>query len=442
MSSLSLDTLSPPVEFEIVNEIKSIYDFKFKQAEWKTDYKDPLRFSEQRYIEVYSLFNEIAAQDSVSDIIISPYLPVLIKIKRRGLIAITKRPLDMREAEEVLKIITANPNTLSLVRSGECVSGLALMLENQVVDLFSAKEYTEFKHERKTRYRYEVVGSSSIESDMGFSIVLRPLPPEPKSYDELNIPLEFIESCLVKDGIVIIGGATGEGKTTTLAAVIRYVLEHDTIIKGNIITHEDPVEISYDTIRSNHSWVTQSAMGHHIKSFDKANRAAMRRSPDLVLVGELRDGETVEAAVEIALTGHPAFATTHANCVAAIFPRLLSRFPKEVQAEKCFDLVDTCRLLASQKLIWRTDGKIMAVRESLPFTPELRQYLGKFTDDPPTVIRKIAGIMEHGLFGVKSYRAQGEQLLADGIISEETLRHLVDASQGIDEEILSILDSL
>lgn len=413
-----------------------------REIEWVTDYKDPKRFDEIRRGEIYSLFNEIANQKSVSDIIIQPDMPIMIKVKRRGLFAATHRIIDQIEASSIVKVLTEDPNAVSRALQGESKSGTARVIDGELVDLHNAVDYEDTTLPEKGRYRYELVGSRSHSKDASFNMVLRPLPKEPLPYDKLNIPLEFVQNFIIKDGIAIIAGATGEGKTTTLAAIIRYIMEHDTIIKGNIITHEDPVEISYDNIKSIHSYVTQSAIGPHIKTFGDANRAAMRRSPDLVLVGELRDSETMESALELAVTGHPAFATVHANNVAAILPRLLSRFPNEMQSEKCFDIIASTRLLSSQKLIWTTDNKMMAIREALPITAELKEYLLPFCKDPSLVVRKITGIMDKGIFGVESYATQGKRLLDAGIIDETNYMYLTSDSQRFDSAITEELDSL
>lgn len=418
----------------------SLNKINLRKLEWVTDYKDPDRFDELRVAEIYSLFNEISHQKNISDIIIQPDMPIMVKIKRKGLFAATHRLVDQAEATSMIKVLTEDANAVSHALQGESKSGTARILDGELVDLHNMAEYKDVVIPEKGRYRYELVGARSFNSESSFNMVLRPLPKEPLPYDKLNIPLSFVENFIIKDGIAIIAGATGEGKTTTLAAVIRYIMEHDTIIKGNIITHEDPVEISYDNIKSDHSYVTQSAIGPHIRSFSDANRAAMRRSPDLVLVGELRDSVTMESALELAVTGHPAFATVHANSVAAILPRLLSRFPNELQSEKCFDIIASTRLLSSQKLIWTTQDKMMAVREALPITSELKDYLLPLCKDPSVVIRKIAGIMDKGLFGVESYSAQGKRLLDEGVIDMANYQYLTADSQHFDKEVINELD--
>lgn len=296
----------------------------------------------------------------------------------------------------------------------------------------------------KSRYRYEVTGCASPKNEDSFSAIIRPLPVEPAPYYKLGMSKEFVEMCIVKDGIVIVAGATGEGKSSTLSSIIRYILENDTQIKGIILTHEDPIEVSYDSIKSEHSVPIQSSVGEgaHIKTFSLANISAMRRSPDLVFLGELRDGPTVEAAVELSLTGHPVFATTHANNISAILPRLISRFPQEIQGQKAYDIIDTVRVLISQKLIYDVDGNIFAVREQLQFTPELRQYLKPLTVQPDLLYKKVDAIMQAGLLGSRSYENQGREMLQSGKIDETSYRYLVEEGEAFDEEAIQELNSL
>lgn len=410
--------------------------------DWLTNYTDPSRFSKTEEIE--ALFHEISKHKDVSDIIIRPDAPVCLKIKRRGLRAITHRIMDNGECESVIRILTLNNSIMNAIRAGETVSGLAKILSS--TDDGKAI-YADSGGRMKSRYRYEVTGCASPKSEVSFSAILRPLPVDPLSYDKLGMDVAFVEQCIVKDGTVIFAGATGEGKSTSLAAIIRYIAENDTMIKGNILTHEDPIEVSYDNIRSNHSLVTQSGIGQgqHIKSFDAANRSAMRRSPDLVLVGELRDGPTVEAAVELSLTGHPVFATTHANNISAILPRLISRFPQEIQAQKAYDIVETARMFVAQKLIWNTEGRIFAVRETLKFTNELRYYLLDVLNkagQPDALYKKIAGIMKYGYLGSTSYEKQGKELLDSGFIDHENYRYLVEGGDVLSDSMLDLLNEI
>ena len=400
---------------------------------WYTDYRDPSRFNE--ISDIRALFAEIAQQENVSDIIIKSGAPVAIKIKRFGLKAITRRVLYHEEVLLLCQAIASDPAISSRISKGKPISGLAQVLDSSNFNPDSGIQSS------KSRYRYEITACSSRDEENGISVIMRPLPDMPLSYNQLGIPLEFVNKCIVKDGIVIVAGATGEGKSTTIASVIRYILENDTHIKGNVITHEDPIEVSFDLIKSPHSETMQSSIGQgeHVLSYNNANRSAMRRSPDLVLLGELRDEDTIEAAVELSLTGHPVFATTHASSISAIFPRLISRFNKDIQGQKGFDLIDVTRFLVAQKLIWTTKQKRMAVREELQITEGLRSELIKYAERPDVLYKIINGIMKDEAFGAVSYRSQADRLLKDGIIDERNYFYLVgDFNQLTLEEIAII----
>lgn len=409
----------------------------------KTHYKDPKRFTTIE--ELRGLFAEIAGQDGVSDIIITPDEPVAVKIKGVGLRAITYRILNINECNTIITLLTGSETSTITIKEGKALSGLAKVIEQDNKEAYVSTKLSlnEMKEKLaaeeavgKFRYRYEITGCAAKSVESAFACIMRPLPAIPPSYEEIKLDLEFVKLFIVKDGICIIAGATGEGKSTTLAAIIRYILEGDTIIKGNIITHEDPIEYSYDKIPSAHSIVMQSSIGQgqHILSFNDANRSAMRRSPNLAVLGELRDAATITAAIEISLTGHPVFATTHANSVAAIFPRLISRFPTEEKKQATYDIISTTRLLVSQKLIRNTQGKLFAVREVLPFTPDLREFLLRISDNPDMVINAITGIMDNGWRGVKSYAAQGKEMLESGYIDKTVYSSLVDSGSEMSVE--------
>lgn len=386
---------------------------------WFSKYKDPKRFNSAD--EIRDLFSEISMHENVSDIIIKSGSPIAIKIKRHGLKAVTHRCVSHEEVLIIAQTLTNDGAVSSRISRGAPISGMA-----QVMDKASFNANTGIQAS-KHRYRFEITACSSKDEANGISIIMRPLPDEPYKHDDIGIPLEFVEKCIIKDGIVIVAGATGEGKSTTIASVIRYIMENDTAIKGNLITHEDPIEVSFHLVNSKHSEVMQSSIGQgdHVLSFNDANRSAMRRSPDLVLLGELRDEATIGAAVELSLTGHPVFATTHASNISAIFPRLISRFPKEVQGQKGFDLIDTVRFMVAQKLVWTTKGKRIAVREEFFITEGLKAELLKYAQNTDVLYRIINRIMKDEDFGAISYASQAKKMLADGVIDKQNYFYLV-----------------
>ena len=400
---------------------------------WYSDYTDPDRFNDMAQIR--QLFSEIDRQENVSDILVKSGAPVAIKVKRFGLQAVTHRCLNHEEVLIICQKLTSDPAISSRISRGAPISGLA-----QVLDSSKFNSHTGIQA-AKSRFRYEITACSSKDEEKGISIIMRPLPDAPYKYSDIGIPLSFVEKCIIKDGIVIVAGATGEGKSTTIASVIRYILENDTAIKGFILTHEDPIEVSFDLIESDHSEVMQSAIGQgdHVMTFNDANRSAMRRSPDLVLLGELRDEATITAAVELSLTGHPVFATTHASDISSIFPRLISRFPQEIQGQKAYDLIDTTRFLVAQKLVWTVDKKRIAIREELEITAGLKAELIKYAQNPDVLYRIINQIMAAGDFGAISYKSQADKLLADGVIDQKNYFYLVGDSKNISENDVAVI---
>lgn len=402
---------------------------------WYSKYKDPQKFNNADDIRL--LFAEINLHENVSDIVIKSGSPVAIKIKRFGLKAITHRCLNHSEVLIFAQTLTNDSAVASRISRGTPISGMAQVMDKANFNINTGIQTS------KNRYRFEVTACSSKDEANGLSIILRPLPDAPYKYSDIGIPLDFVEKCIVKDGIVIVAGATGEGKSTTIASVIRYIMENDTPIKGNLLTHEDPIEVSYHLIHSKHSEVMQSSIGQgdHVISFNDANRSAMRRSPDLVLVGELRDEDTITSAIELSLTGHPVLATTHASYIGAIFPRLISRFPKEVQGQKGFDLVDTVRFLVAQKLIWTTKGKRIAIREELVIDEGLRTELLKYAERTDVLYKLINSIMKNGSFGAISYQAQADKMLAEGIIDEKNYFYLVGKNNQLSEKQVDMIRS-
>ena len=194
-------------------------------------------------------------------------------------------------------------------------------------------------------------------------------------HHRIDLPEALVRQLISKQGIVFVAGVTGSGKTTTFSAIIRYILEQDTPIKGHILTHEEPIEYRYDKIRSAHSKLVQLEIPTHLPSFHDANREPMRRRPALVLVGEMRDYETISSGMELAQTGHPVFTTVHATDVASIPQRLITRYPLEKQHTGLADIISNVHAMLAQELLKGVDGRLVATREYLIMTPRLREHL-------------------------------------------------------------------
>ena len=172
----------------------------------------------------------------------------------------------------------------------------------------------------------------------------------------------------------ILTSATGSGKSTLLAAIIRNITE-DVDSNRKVLTYEAPIEFVFDNVEKVSSVVSQSEIPRHLPSFAAGVRNALRRKPRLILVGEARDPETISAVMEAAMTGHPVYTTLHSNSVAETIRRLVVSFPPEERQGRTIDIIETVRLVISQRLVPTVDGKRVALREYLVFNEEIRDIL-------------------------------------------------------------------
>ncbi len=204
----------------------------------------------------------------------------------------------------------------------------------------------------------------------GYAMVLRVVQLKIRQFDELGLPDVLAEFTRYHDGLVIVTGATGSGKSTTLAAMIDLINAER---KGHIVTIEDPVEYVYT---DKGCFMSQRELGLDTKSFGNALRAALREAPDVILVGELRDSETMGICLQAAETGHLVFSTLHTPSAAESMERILSMFQPHEKALVQQRLAKTLRAILSQKLVPTVDGKgrVCAI-EILNVSPTVAQYI-------------------------------------------------------------------
>lgn len=187
--------------------------------------------------------------------------------------------------------------------------------------------------------------------------------------DELKLPKICHTFATLRQGFILVTGPTGHGKSTTLAAIIEEINKtRDT----HIVTIEDPVEFVY---HSKKSIISQRELGGDTKSFAAALKSVLRQDPDVVLIGEMRDPETMSAAITIAETGHLVFATLHTNSAAQTIDRIIDSFPEEQQQQIRIQLSASLEAILSQRLIPTKDGKRMAVTETMVATPAIRNLI-------------------------------------------------------------------
>lgn len=222
----------------------------------------------------------------------------------------------------------------------------------------------EWERTRDTDFAYEPSGRGRFRCNVfsdrnGIGAVFRLIPSRILTFSELGLPEVVKKLCFLTKGLVLITGPTGSGKSTTLAAMIDFINERRT---DHIITIEDPIEFVHENKKC---VINQREVHSHTESFKRALRAALREDPDIVLVGEMRDLETVRIALETAETGHLVFGTLHTNTAHGTIDRLINQFPAEEQPQVRAGLAETLKGVVAQTLCRKKGGGRVAALEIL-----------------------------------------------------------------------------
>lgn len=225
-----------------------------------------------------------------------------------------------------------------------------------VMEILSEYQVTQFNHRGSVDLAYHGEGIGRFRINVcrhrrGIGAYCRVIPDTVPDLDSLGLPKVLRQFTRLKSGLVLVTGATGTGKSTTLASMIHEInISHSL----NIITLEDPVEFLH---KSDQSQILQRELGAHVPTFQDGLRSALRQDPDVILVGELRDPETVTLALEAAETGHLVFGTLHTRGAAQSIDRIVDAHPSENQAQIRHSLADSLKAVVSQELIRAADGR-------------------------------------------------------------------------------------
>ena len=258
----------------------------------------------------------------------------------------------------------------------------------------------------KTRFRVNIFSQRGT-----YAIVLRVIPEGVPSLEQLHMPKELFNIPKLKNGIVLVTGPTGSGKSTTLAALINQINQD---YAYHILTIEDPVEYMHRHVKST---VNQREVGSDTKTFALALRAALRQAPKVILIGEMRDIETIEIAMEAAETGHLVLSTLHTIDAAKTVDRIVGVFPKDQEPQVRTRFSQSFRYVISQRLLPKIGGGRIAALEILKSTMRTREYVLKGESEG----RSLTDAMHDGLVdGMQTFDDEIEKLWNDGIISKET----------------------
>jgi twitching motility protein PilT len=232
----------------------------------------------------------------------------------------------------------------------------------------------EFKEKYDTDFAHEIVGvarfrGNALRDRKGTGAVFRAIPAAVVTVEQMGLSQEVQRLCHLTKGLVLVTGPTGSGKSTTLCALIDLI---NRTRSDHVITIEDPIEFVHE---SKKCLITQRHVGVHTTSFKHALRAALREDPDIVLVGELRDLETVSMAIETAETGHLVFGTVHTSTAVSTVDRVIDQFPPDRQAQIRVMLSESLKGVISQVLCKKIGGGRVAAREIMLSTPSVSNLI-------------------------------------------------------------------
>ena len=282
-----------------------------------------------------------------------------------------------------------------------------------VYDIMNDKQRKDFEEFFEVDFSFEIPGLArfrvnAFNQDRGAAAVFRTIPSKILSLEELNCPAVFKDICDNPRGLVLVTGPTGSGKSTTLAAMMDY--KNDTEY-GHILTIEDPIEFVH---QSKKCLINQREVHRDTLGFAEALRSALREDPDIILVGELRDLETIRLAMTAAETGHLVFGTLHTSSAAKTIDRIVDVFPAGEKAMVRSMLSESLRAVISQTLLKRTGGGRVACHEIMVGTPAIRNLIRE-----DKVAQMYSAIQTGQAHGMQTLDQAMQDLLRKGQISKQ-----------------------
>ncbi|MBO4491585.1 MAG: PilT/PilU family type 4a pilus ATPase [Lentisphaeria bacterium] len=273
--------------------------------------------------------------------------------------------------------------------------------------------WNEYLEKHDLDFAHEIPGLARFRCNYlydynGMAAVLRQIPSKILTVEQLGLPLTLLDICNYKSGLVLVTGPTGSGKSTTLAAMIDYINETQ---NKHIITIEDPVEFVHQNKRST---IVHREVGIHARSFPSALRGAMRSDPDIVLIGEMRENDTIRLGLTCAAMGMLVFGTLHTNNAPKTIDRIIDAFPANEQAQIRTMLAECLQAVVSQLLCRKIEGGRIACHEILLWTEGLPNTIREGAiSNIRTIIESSKGM------GMRSMDGGLKELMEQGIISPE-----------------------
>ncbi|MGB9814082.1 MAG: type IV pilus twitching motility protein PilT [Thermovenabulum sp.] len=336
----------------------------------------------------------------------------LLKILENALL---KRASDVHISVNLPPILRVNGELVAL--SGEEIFTVS-ELEEIVLNVLKTEQIQKFRENGEIDFAYSIHGLGRFRVNLFMqrgtpAFAIRIIPDRIPSFEELQIPPILKKFALLEKGLIIVTGPTGSGKSTTLAAIIDFINSQKNC---HIVTIEDPIEYLH---RHNKSIIHQREVGEDTKSFDRALISALREDPDVIMIGEMRDLNTMASAITAAETGHLVMSTLHTSSAIGAIERIVDIFPPHQQNQIRVQLSDILACVIAQRLLPRADGKgRIAAFEILVATPAVKNLIreGK--------THQLLSAMQTGAkFGMQTMEQSLQKLLEGGLISKEVFEN-------------------
>lgn len=285
-----------------------------------------------------------------------------------------------------------------------------------VYEIMNDKQRKDFEEHLETDFSFEVPSIArfrvnAFNHNRGAGAVFRTIPSKVLTMDQLDMGQVFKDLAMISRGIVLVTGPTGSGKSTTLAAMVDYINENK---YDHILTVEDPIEFVHE---SKKSLVNQREVHRDTHGFNEALRSALREDPDVILVGELRDLETIRLALTAAETGHVVFGTLHTSSAAKTIDRIVDVFPAEEKSMVRSMLSESLQGVVSQTLLKKNGGGRIACHEIMIGTPAIRNLIRE-----DKVAQMYSAIQTGAGHGMQTMDQALQNLVNKGLISREMAR--------------------
>jgi len=289
-------------------------------------------------------------------------------------------------------------------------------VHQMIYDIMNDKQRKEYEDNLETDFSFEVpelarFRVNAYNQNRGAAAVFRTIPTKILSLDDLNAPKVFRDLCMFPRGIVLVTGPTSSGKSTTLAAMINHINEN---LYSHILTIEDPIEFVH---QSKKSLINQREVHRDTHSFNNALRSALREDPDVILIGEMRDLETIRLALTAAETGHLVFGTLHTSSAAKTIDRIVDVFPAAEKDMVRAMLSESLRAVISQTLLKKIGGGRVAAHEIMLGTPAIRNLIRE-----NKIAQMYSAIQTGQSQGMQTLDQNLKELVARGLISRDSAR--------------------